>query len=283
MKFITLVLVLCANTLFGQLPISGEPSSGSVIILNNNGAEWRPFDYHRDSIGQFIIVHETFDTSGMVITSTGYVRDTVTIASDTTPPKRDTSHYTLELPSISWGKATVVHEAYPKFKRPMLITDSTVTLLDEGTLGVADGGAYMTTMTVNDKGEIQDLIQTWPVGDSLKDFTITNKTFLRDPSSRTLDLPQPWADSTEWDAPVYDPNFYFHKSHEWVYSEFDDLNQEYQKLYPYPLGGFEHQGRICRVCKTKQERTKYYGTGKNPFKKVSTNSPYSQLLLQGRQ
>lgn len=99
--------------------------------------------------------------------------------------------------------------------------------------------------------------------------------------SRVIQLPQAWQDSTEWDAP-YDPNLYFHRDHEWVYSEFDDLNQEYQQLHPYPLGGFEHQGRICKVCKTLQQRTKYYGVGKNPFKKEPTNSEYSKLLLQGR-
>jgi len=100
--------------------------------------------------------------------------------------------------------------------------------------------------------------------------------------ARDIQLPQAWQDSTVWDAP-YDPNLFFHKSHEWVYSEFDDLNQDYQKQFPYPLGGMEYQGRICKVCKTKQQRTIYYGTGKNPFKKIPTNSPYSQLLLQSRQ
>ena len=129
-------------------------------------------------------------------------------------------------------------------------------------------------VTYDAHGDIMDMKRFSPVEDSLNDFVIHDT---RD----TVYLPQTWQDSTEWDAP-YDPNLFFHKNHEWVYSEFDDLNQEYQKQFPYPLGGFEYQGRICKVCKTKQQRTKYYGMGKNPFKKNSTNSEYSKLL-QSRQ
>jgi len=244
MKFITLVLALCANTLFGQTPSSWKDINGNINYIE-------------------VVPNTIIAGSGITLNRDG---NKITISADTIPPKRDTSHYTLELLGSKKNTSTIT--------------------ISEGALGVADGGAFMTTnadspnggyleVTYDMHGGIMDMKRISPIGDSLKDVVVHDA---RD----TVYLPQAWQDSTEWDAP-YDPNLFFHKNHEWVYSEFDDLNQEYQKLHPYPLGGFEHQGRICKVCKTKQQRTIYYGVGKNPFKKVITNSPYSQLLLQSRQ
>lgn len=93
-----------------------------------------------------------------------------------------------------------------------------------------------------------------------------------------------WTDTTEWEMLTYDPNYFFQAPHTWVQSEYEDLNYEYQRLLPYPIGGWEKQGRVCRHCKVVQYRTIYFGNGKNPFKDNPIKSEFQTIMsTRGRQ
>lgn len=297
MKYITFILILCSTTLFSQ---------GITIHshLNEKGV------WVSDTTPNVLL--RSYWRNGEFVSEYGNPLDTFRLLS--APRKKEDMKYhgPVILDNDGWLQGMAVGRVHkdtlfttgklygPSINEPGEIITGAEFITTPYGVNVLGEGVYFRSLpplpldlipvTKYTEKYASNLYSTWVdtsytdtigwimLDNSSEILTVTDSTnFVRD-----IQLPQAWADSTEWDAP-YDPNFYFHKNHEWIYSEFDDLNQEYQQLHPYPLGGFEHQGRICKVCKTKQQRTKYYGVGKNPFKKVITNSPYSQLLLQSRQ
>ena len=291
MKYITFILVLCSTTLFSQRTIHTEPvyqpitetSGGINIWIDSLGSiqfGTTPVGYSKINWDS-VYLDETsgdvlrFKRDKPIISGSGVTFGINTLTIDRPSFTTVTAGKGVRLRALPSGDVIAEIDTA---QTSLFITERETyssTPMVTWTSGYERDTALLLSSNVKATTAITQIIYD----DSVPGITL-NLDSLK--FARDIQLPQAWQDSTVWDAP-YDPNLFFHKSHEWVYSEFDDLNQDYQKQFPYPLGGMEYQGRICKVCKTKQQRTIYYGTGKNPFKKIPTNSPYSQLLLQSRQ
>lgn len=65
---------------------------------------------------------------------------------------------------------------------------------------------------------------------------------------------------TNWEAKKKESETHLHK---WVYSEYDDLNQDYGivNLVYCPCGcpEYENQGRVCSLCFREEYRIRTYG------------------------